>query len=453
MRSPLPYFLLLAAALFITMTAHAADVTSADLGVGGHSARLLTSGQSAYRVRDRNIATADVILVKAYTILDDETGRAEMALLADRARAGAKVFVEFDSKGTGHSIPQLLGVSLRLASAIPAHLRPLIEAGAHVIPTHVPKFGDMFRDRDHDKLIVTWKAGEPVRVIMGGMNIGNPYAWSGIWRNRTRKKVVAFRDTDVEISGPETRSVIAGFIAATRAAGSSKLALLEDAVRPIGEDPIAFEAASSGRDVRARYLRADPRHAQEQGQIERLYAQLIDETPSGETVTISNAYFLPTKTIEKAMRTAAARGVRFRIVANAPDVPERAAQLVALAFRDALRRLQKKMPPTSLVVIEWSGDASRNEGAIHQKTAKFGDADDAPVIVGSANLDHLSARHNAEAVVVMRHKRIGQQFNALINRQLRDGNVHTVDARALQADSWKKKAAGLVLNRILGRFL
>ncbi len=420
---------------------------------GGHRATFHTTGDSSYRARHKNIADADVILVKAYAILDDETGRAEIAALAARAGAGAKVFVQYDAKGTAHSVPSLIGLAFRDEGHVPKHLQPLVEAGAVVVATNTPKIGSVFRRRDHDKLIITWKAGQPVRVIMGGMNIGNPYAWSGPWRRRAQKAQIAFRDTDVEISGPKTKAIIESFITAAERAGSTTVTALRSAVEPIRRADDAFRSKASGHGVQLAFLRSDPRDENDRGKIERAYVDLIGKTPSGETITISNGYFVPTKPIRDAMIAAGQRGVKFHLVVNSMDVSEKAAQYTASAFRDCLRGLYKKIPAEQIRVTEWDGNPDRNEGAIHQKIAKFGDGPHAPVIAGSANLDDLAVRENSETVVVMQHPRLAAQFDAIIARQLREGVTRRLDPHALRRDSFVQKAKSKWLNRALPRFL
>lgn len=419
----------------------------------GHSAKFHTTGPSSYHARHTNFSDADVILVKAYAILDDETGRAEMKALAARAKAGAKVFVEYDVKGTAHSIPSLVGLSFRNDDFVPKHLRPLVEAGAFVIPTNKPKLGNVFRGRDHDKLIITWKKGEPVRVIMGGMNMGNPYAWSGVWRKRAHKPEIAFRDTDIELSGPKTKEIIESFVTATERAHSPLVAQLKAAIAPIHADAHAFAATPSSRDVEVAYLRSDPRYAPDAYKIEKAYIELIGKTPAGETVTISNAYFLPSKRFKAAMVAASKRDVRFHFVVNSMKVPEKAAQWVASAFRDELRGLYKLIPESHLKVTEWNGNLDRNEGAIHQKIGKFGDGPNAPVVGGSANLDPLARHENSETVVVMRGKAVAKQFDGVVGRMLHEGDVRALDRRALSHDSLWQKAKSKFHNRVLRRFL
>ena len=430
-----------------------AEESVVDSMVGGHRANFHTTGDSSYRARHKNIADADVILVKAYAVLDDETGRAEIAALAGRARAGAKVFVQYDVKGTAHSVPSLMALTFRDEAHVPTHLQPLVDAGAVVIGTNKPKIGRVLRGRDHDKLFITWKAGQPVRVIMGGMNIGNPYAWSGPWRRRAQKGQTAFRDTDVELSGPKTKDIIDSFITAAERAGSPKVAALRTAVERIHGADGAFRSKPTGQNVQLEFLRSDPRDANDRGKIERKYVELIGKTPSGETVTISNGYFVPTKPIRDAMIAAAQRGVKFHLVANSMTVSEKAAQYTASALRDSLRGLYKQIPAEQLKVTEWDGNPDRNEGAIHQKIAKFGDGPDAPIIVGSASLDDLAVRENTETVVVMSHPRLAAQFDAIIARQLREGVTRRLDQRALRQDSFVQKAKSKWLNRVLPRFL
>ena len=99
----------------------------------------------------------------------------------------------------------------------------------------------------------------------------------------------------------------------------------------------------------------------------------------------------------------------------------------------------------------WHGNAKRNEGSLHQKIARFGAK--GPVLVGSANLDPLSANVNSEVVAVIDDARVGMQFDALINRQLREGNTQRVTAEDLRRDSWVVKAQGWVLRHVFGPIL
>ncbi|MEO6950184.1 MAG: hypothetical protein ABI321_00120 [Polyangia bacterium] len=112
------------------------SLAAAEPLVEGHSAQMLTNGRDSFVAKNRAIRDADVVMLKTYAFIDDESGRDMVRSLVTAAQAGKKVVVEFDVKGTGHNPFQLFGNAIGIGSSIPAHLRPLVEAGVTVIPTN-----------------------------------------------------------------------------------------------------------------------------------------------------------------------------------------------------------------------------------------------------------------------------------------------------------------------------
>lgn len=423
---------------------------SAEPLVAGHDVRMLTSGQRAFLERHRNIADADVVLLKTYALHDDETGRGLIEALRQRALAGKQVFVQYDVKGSSRGAGSLLARALGLTRGVPAYLRPLAEAGAILIPTHAPTLVSPLFGRDHDKLLVTWKKGAPARVIMGGMNVGNAYAYGGNW-GAAGKPSLGFRDTDVELTGPEAARVVDRFVEAAERArpGASALGKLRHAVGEVTRAPEAFARSTRSDAARVRFVANDPKDGRRS--IEHLYERLIAETPRGETVTIANAYTLLGKSARNAVVAATQRGVKFHFIVNSPHAQEREASFLGLAVRDQLRTLLRETPAGSLEITEFAGDPRRNEGAMHQKIAKFGSR--GPVVVGSHNLDAISANHNSEAVAVIEGHRVSQQFDALIGRMKREGVVRRLDAKALRRDSVWSKVKSFALHRVAAHAL
>jgi phosphatidylserine/phosphatidylglycerophosphate/cardiolipin synthase-like enzyme len=143
--------------------------------------------------------------------------------------------------------------------------------------------------------------------------------------------------------------------------------------------------------------------------------------------------------------------VRFHLVVNGLDAPEREARVVALATRHAVRKLMRSTPDGSITVTEWQRNAKRNKAGIHQKVAIFGEH--GPVLVGSSNLDYLSLERNSELVVESRDHRVRQQLTGLMNRALREGESHVLTREARRHDSFATRAKGWLVNNLLGRRL
>ena len=116
--------------------------------------------------------------------------------------------------------------------------------------------------------------------------------------------------------------------------------------------------------------------------IRRVYLQAIRDAQ--RSIAIASAYFLPGPVFLLALRQAARRGVRVRVL-----VPARAdVWLVTLAAMSILRRLLAD----GVEVYAYGGRV------LHSKTAVF---DEQRVLIGSHNLDTLSWRFNLECDVLV----------------------------------------------------
>lgn len=414
----------------------------------GHAAELLVDGQHSFDQRAKNIANADVILLKTYIFSDDDTGRATVKALADRARQGAKVYVQYDVKGTLGTIPKILGAALG-KSYVPSHLQPLVDAGVTLIPTRVPTLKNAILGRDHDKLLVTWKKGEPARAILGGMNVGDVYSTSGPRFLRQKRNAKAHRDTDVEIQGPAVSTVINRFLGTAKASASrANFDSLVSHVGALGADEHAFVATGRHRDARVKIVYNTPSNGKNGEHIEAEYERLIRRTPRGETITMSSAYFLPSPRIQKAMAEATHRGVRFELFNNGKDSTDASARTVYPAGHSVLRSILKRSAPGSIVVREFTGNDLRNQGSIHQKVASFGKT--GPVVVGSANLDTLSAKVNGETIAVVHDARVRRVYDAAMRRDLKHSRDVTHEIRSAPIG---KRAMQWLYRKTLGRIL
>ena len=212
--------------------------------------------------------------------------------------------------------------------------------------------------------------------------------------------------------GPEAKQDYAVRVEGPLVTQIRRFALRADRRRPTGRAPPrrrrrAAQAAAARGDVRARATTTDHRDA-----IERQYRAAIRAARS--EVVIANAYFFPGYRLLKALRRAARRGVKVRLILQGqPDmaIVKRAAEL-----------LHAHCCSAGVEIYEYC------KRPLHGKVAVI-DGDWATV--GSSNLDPLSLSLNLEANVMIRDR----EFAADAARQSRHADV-----RALHAGSSRTQA-------------
>jgi len=205
----------------------------------GNQIKLLINGAHAFEQRIKNIQNADVIFIKTFEFWNDKSGSAILKLLTKKARNGAKVFIQFDVKGTTGPIAStsMNDIKQGRSSPIPDYLQKFVEesrGNGFVIPTNMPNSlinSNIYVLKDHEKTFITWEyKNRPasVKVIMGGMNTGDMYLLGGEKNSKGGCETVDFyqsegfsgpdvlpmRDTDVEIIGSVTQDVLRRFILA-----------------------------------------------------------------------------------------------------------------------------------------------------------------------------------------------------------------------------------------------
>lgn len=418
--------------------------------LSGNAALLLVDGAAAWARRLELTADADLVLVKTFLWNDDEVGRATARLLAERARAGATVVVQYDFKA---NLPAgaVLGALLSDGDAPPTPevLRPLVEAGALVLPTNVPNRGRERRrteqgaareapstadaaaaDRgpltsfDHEKYWITGHLdGDGLRLtaITGGLNVGSEYAYGGTPQVDGGTGRGGWRDTDVELRGPVVEALTQRFfaVAELNAAGGLPVGLAERWTLPQAE---AGPAA-------VRFVWAQPRIGRS-AHVERLYRVLTRATPEDGTITLETAYFAPTPATFRSLRGALEEGVQLRVLTNSRGSTD--VSVVAAASLAAFEGLLRASPEAFFG--RWQ--AAPGAETLHSKVASFGAC--GPAVVGSANLDGLSAKHNSESVVLIRDPSFRADFDAMIAADLGRAVPYTLDDAAERA--WLARA-------------
>jgi cardiolipin synthase len=333
--------------------------------IGGNSVRVLRDAGENYPAWLAAIDGARrSILFENYIVADDDAGRRFVAALADKARAGVRVYALYDWMGA-------LGVASRRL------WEPLRSAGGEVRCFNPPRLDSPlgWLSRDHRKMI----------AVDGEVGFVAGLCVSRKWMAEPARRRDAWRDTGIELRGPavteverafsETWSVAGGPIPTTGSPGP-------DATAPAG-------------DMAVRVLAAEPNLA-------ALYRldQLI-AVMANRTLWLADAYFVGVAAYVQALRAAARDGVDVRLlVPGTSDLP-----VVSRLSRAGYRPLLE----AGVRVFEWNGSM------MHAKTAV---ADGRWARVGSTNLNIASWLGNYELDVIVEDERFGASMERLYEDDL-----------------------------------
>lgn len=426
----------------------------------GNAVDLLINGVEAFERRYENTRDADVVLVKTFIYSDDEVGRRVSELLIDRVRAGARVILQYDVKG---SISSAADAGEMIDNAPEGrvvghrrHIQRLIDAGVEVIPASSPtrayelhewstNVERLLRDpgaaidrslesmkilkhSDHEKYWITGERRDDgtfeLTAILGGMNIASEYAYGGTDRVDAETERGGWRDVDIEVRGPIVNDIVDRFFDAAEYHIDGETGTLR---REQWNTP-----QSVAGTARVRFAYNHPLVEQRRA-IERAYVALIDATPRGGVVRLETAYYAPGKRIRKALRRALRRGTRVAIVTNSPLTNDIA--VVADASRFAFYALLEE--PGVAALYERKPREDIGENTLHAKVASFGSC--GPVIVGSANLDSQSAEHNSESVVMVWDEALRTEFDRMYEQDIAADRVERITIEhARRSGTWEQ---------------
>lgn len=286
----------------------------------------------------------------------DRTGRRLRDLLISRAREGIRIRFLYDGIGS-----ILLGRKF---------LRPMLDAGI-MVASFLP--GPTFRERwslnlrNHRKIVIA----DGQIGFTGGMNIGDEY------HGRDRS-IGYWRDTHLCLRGPAVLQLQQVFA--------------EDWFFATGEELTGsewFPPPNEFGDQLAQVIAGGP-----DGDADALHALLFSAiNEAHERISLATSYFIPTPGLQMALETAAARGVRVRLLLSArSDYPWMVT--AAQAFYQSLME-------NGVEIYEYE------YGLLHSKTMTF---DGSWSLVGSANLDTRSLLLNFEAGVVLYGSKVAGQL-------------------------------------------
>ena len=344
----------------------------------GHHATLLENGEQYYPAVFGAIERAThEVMIETFILFEDKVGLELQRVLVAAAGRGVKVDLTVDGWGT----PELSS----------AYVAALEAAGVRVraFDPH-PRFLGVrlhaFR-RMHRKIVVI----DGRTAFVGGINFSADHL--------ADYGPEAKQDYAVQIDGPLAWE-IRGFF----------LVQIDSPQRPA---PPGLAPPPEGGGVEAMFVTRDNHHQRDA--IEREYRAAIRAARS--EVLIANAYFFPGYRLLRAMRRAARRGVKVRLILQGqPDmaIVKRAAEL-----------LHARLVGAGVEVHEYC------KQPLHGKVAVV---DGLWATVGSSNLDPLSLALNHEANVILRDHGFAQELRARLDRLI------AADCRCLRAEDLPQRA-------------
>jgi cardiolipin synthase len=237
--------------------------------------------------------------------------------------------------------------------------------------------------RDHRKiLIVDGRVG-----FTGGINLGDEWA-------SERDGGKAWRDDLVRVEGPAVEGFLECFHQTWSREGGALLRHFEHAP----SEP------ADGQNVR---VLGENRFANRR-QIRRAY--LLNIYRARETIWITNAYFVPERSVVRALERAATRGVDVRVLLPGESDVE--------VVRHASRAVWSRLMRRGVRIYEYQ------KRILHAKSAVI---DGIWSTIGTFNLDHLSVRSNLEVNVAVHDQSFGRLMQTRFLTDL-DGSLE-IDPR------------------------
>lgn len=339
----------------------------------------LVDGEETFTsMLDEISAATSYVHLETYILADDTIGTTFSRVLRERARAGVKVRVMFDSFG-----------SLTLPSG---YIGELEDAGVEVHEFHrlVPWKISRWTQRDHRKILVV----DGHVAFTGGLNIGDDYAPAELGGRN-------WRDTHVRVRGPLVGQLDALFVMTWRRQTKRTLDGYQPPrpMKPEGEQMRAMAIAN--------------RFLGRRTAIRRAYLHAI--RTARDAIYIANAYFMPDPGIRRALIRAAKRGVSVHVMTN-----ERSdMRSVQYAGESLYARLLKGGVKIHLF----------HTRMMHSKIAVI---DGIWATVGSYNLDYISLLTNLEVIVEVIDTRFGERMVEIYEQDM-------TECRELVLEQWKQR--------------
>ena len=336
------------------------------------SVELLWKGTDSFQtIFDAVKAAERFVCLEFYIFRNDETGTELSEILSQKSREGVNVYLLYDHFGSFGS-PRGFWKGMR-------------EAGVRIRASRPFKWIAPFRyvHRDHKKLIVI----DGKKAFTGGINIANEY--SGF---HLRLKGRKWRDTGIMLEGPIVGELFGIFRKSWYTWGGELI-----------DEPGVGRAGKTEHE-RSEIIPALPifvNSAKGRRKMRRLLYYSINH--ARKSISLTTAYFTPSRRLVETMEDAVRRGVRVRLlVPGISDVP--AASYAGRAFFSRLLN-------AGVEIYNYSGEI------LHAKTYLF---DECWGVIGSTNLDFQSFRYNDEGNVGILDEAFASDMSDIFEEDLRN---------------------------------
>ena len=335
-------------------------------------AEFLTDGESHYKRLFQDIEKAEQsIYIEFYTIHHDVVGEKLVELLAKKAKEGVDVWVMCDFIAN-LSTPQKM-------------FRPLTEANGKVIRVK-PYFTHY---RSHRKIV---SIDHQISYV-GGMNIGKQYA------NMDKKKN-PWRDTQVRLEGACTSILdeyfLTDWLCAVRKRDwdSTISYICKLTPQKYKKSDSLCQFITGGADT-------------DKESVKMCYLSMIRSAK--KSIRIQSPYFIPDASVMDALKTAAAAGVKIRLMI--PGVK-------ASFFLD---------PVTNYFcgqLLEYGMEVYKYRGYIHAKTMVV---DEELCCIGSVNMDMRSLMVDDEVCGVFYSNELVKQYREIFEQDILHCDPYTLE--------------------------
>jgi cardiolipin synthase A/B len=331
----------------------------------GNRVVLLENGVRAFPAMLAAIRqAASSIHMEMFIFRDSEIGREFVAALAERARAGVQVRLLLDAIGS--------------ASFGDDNRKILEEAGAKVVFFQPVKLQALLRLhlRTHRKiLVVDGRLG-----VTGGICIDD--AWLGDADRADR-----WRETQLLVEGPVVRNMQTAFARAWLEATGELLS-----------DKVLYPRVGERGEVSCQLVDVIPGRIHNTARL--LFLIALESARS--QVDVTNSYFVPDRVTMRALRRAAGRGVRVRLLLPGKKTD-------AGPVRHAGRRYYDRLLAAGVEIHEYQ------PAQLHAKTLVV---DGHWSSVGSTNLDRRSLAWNYESNLNVFDAGFAAEMQAMFERDL-----------------------------------
>lgn len=325
-----------------------------------NNAALLIDGDATFDSILEGVANAKhYILFQFYMFHDDALGRRVQQALIERAQAGVRVYMLYDSVGS---------------SGLPgSYIQALKDGGVQVTSFNTTKgFSNQFQInfRNHRKMVVV----DGVSGWLGGLNVGDEYMGLD-------PAFSPWRDTHLRLDGPAVTQLQA--------------VCMWDwywATREIPELNWKPKAAHGG-DSTVMIVPSDPSQKMETASL--FFVSAINA--SRERLWLTAPYFVPDEAVQKALELAVLRGVDVRVLTSGkPD--SWPVHLAAFHYIQMLGEHGVKF-------------YSYEPGFLHEKVMLV---DDNVSTVGTANFDNRSFRLNFEVTALIVNEDFASEMEIML---------------------------------------